>query len=448
MTDHPAHDRRDAPIPELEQGTRKHLGADGGAGAVGRTRDGALAQLDAEGRTALQSIVGAVALLLTTPQTAEQREYVAYVSFAAKVLEGAVVRTTSELTNLARTASSSPANSVEQILSTVRETLGMDVSFVSRFTEDRMIFRALEGDAVSFGWREGKGVPLEGTFCKRVVEGTLPNVIPDAKNDEHVNGLDITREADIGSYVGLPLRFSDGRVYGTLGCLSHSANPRLRERDREFMQVLARLVADQLEREELEAENRRLETRATGVSAFLAALAAHDDYTGDHAQAVVDYSVAVARRMGLSEGEVTEVEQAAALHDIGKLGIAEAILHEPGPLTSADWEAVRKHSVMGEEILSSTKGISHLAPVVRAVHERWDGKGYPDGLSGEEIPLASRIVHVCDAFDAMTSQRPYRKALDFPTALEVLKKNAGVQYCPRAVEAFLDVLGPVDSEDG
>jgi HD-GYP domain-containing protein (c-di-GMP phosphodiesterase class II) len=416
---------------------------------VSRNRDESLGNLDAEVWTALQSIDGAVYLLLhTTPLTAEQREYVTYVSRAAKHLEGAMIRTTTDLTELAGAASSRPPDSVKQILSTAREVLGMDVSFVSRFTEKQMVFRALEGDAGSFGWREGEGMPLEGTFCRRVVEGTLPNVIPDAKNDERVNRLAITHTADIGSYVGLPLRFSHGRVYGTLSCLSHSPDPKLPERDTRFMQVLARLVADQLEREELEAGNRRLETRTTGVDALLAALAAHDGYTEDHAQAVVDYSVALAQRMGLSEEEVDEVEQAAALHDIGKIGISEAVLREPGPLSNATWETVRAHAVIGEKIVSSTEGLSHLAPVIRAVHERWNGKGYPDGLSGEEIPLASRIISVCDAFHAMTSDRPYHQALNVSSAIEELKKNAGVLYCPGTMEAFLDVVGHADEEDG
>jgi len=120
-----------------------------------------------------------------------------------------------------------------------------------------MIFRALDGAAESFGWREGEGVPLDGTYCKRVVGGKLPNVVPDAKGDERVANLDITREADIGSYVGLPLRFFDGRLYGTLCCLSHAPDSHLQERDAKFMEVLARLLADRLEREELEGDQRK-----------------------------------------------------------------------------------------------------------------------------------------------------------------------------------------------
>jgi response regulator RpfG family c-di-GMP phosphodiesterase len=441
MIDPPANARIDIRRSETTEDSMGQPAAYEPAGPENRAGSASLAKLDAEVRTALQGIGGAVDLLLQTPLTTEQREYITRVSQAAESLKDAAVRNSSKSNELAGAAFRRPSDSVEQILRTARDSLGMDVSFVSRFTEEEMVFRALEGDARSFGWQEGEGVPLEGTFCRRVVEGTLPNVIPDAKNDDRVNRLDITREADIGSYVSLPLRFSDGRVYGTLCCLSHSSDPRPRERDAEFMQVLARLVADQLEREELAAANRTLETRTTGVSALLAALEAHDGDTQDHAQAVMDYSVAVAQRMGLSQAEVTEVEQAAALHDIGKIGLAEAILHEPRPLSNAEWERVRAHAEIGEKIVSSTEELSHLAPAIRAVHERWDGTGYPDGLSGEEIPLASRIISVCDAFHAMTSDRPYRMGLDENVALEALEKKAGAQFCPRTVEAFLVSVG-------
>ena len=344
------------------------------------------------------------------------------------------------LEGLADLSSTRTPDAINRTMALARETLGMDVAFVSKFAEDRMVFRALEGAAEAFGWQEGGGVPLKGTFCKRVVEGSLPNIVPDARSDGRVSGLEVTHEADIGSYVGLPLRFSDGRVYGTLCCLSHSPEPHLQERDARFMEVLARLVADQIEREEMEAQRRRLEVRATGVGALLAALVARDGRTGNHSRAVVGHSVAVARRMGLSEEEVGEVEQAALLHDIGKIGVGDAILNKPGPLTDAEWEVMRTHPVIGEEIVASTEGLSHLAPSIRAEHERWDGQGYPDGLQGEQIPLASRIILVCDAFHAITSDRPYRKALSVEEALGELEKNAGTQFCLRTVEAFVGMV--------
>ena len=140
---------------------------------------------------------------------------------------------------------------IEQLLSTVREALKMDVAFVSEFVQDQFVFRALEGDAESFGWREGKGFPLDESYCKRVLEGELPSVIPDARGEGGTRDLWLTREANIGSYVAVPVMLSDGRPYGTLCCVSHRADPRLRERDLGLMEGVARELGRQLKREGL-----------------------------------------------------------------------------------------------------------------------------------------------------------------------------------------------------
>ena len=141
---------------------------------------------------------------------------------------------------------------IEQLLSTVKEALEMDVAFVSEFAGDRLVFRTLEGEAESFGWREGEGFPLDESYCKRVLDGRLPNVVPDARSEDLTKDLWVTREADIGSYVAVPVVLSDGRPYGTLCCLSHKADPRLRERDLGLMQGVARELSRQLKREGLQ----------------------------------------------------------------------------------------------------------------------------------------------------------------------------------------------------
>jgi GAF domain-containing protein len=140
---------------------------------------------------------------------------------------------------------------IERLLSTVREALQMDVAFVSEFAGDQLVFRALEGDAESFGWREGEGFPLDESYCKRVLDGRLPSVIPDARSEGQTRELWVTSEADIGSYVAVPVMLSDGRPYGTLCCVSHRADPRLRERDLGLMEGVAREVSRQLKREGL-----------------------------------------------------------------------------------------------------------------------------------------------------------------------------------------------------
>ncbi|MDQ3943145.1 MAG: HD domain-containing protein [Actinomycetota bacterium] len=121
------------------------------------------------------------------------------------------------------------------------------------------------------------------------------------------------------------------------------------------------------------------------------------------------------------------------------MGVPDAILNKPGPLRDREWAMMREHHMIGERIVSSVEGFAHLAPIIRAEHERWDGKGYPDGLRGEEIPLTSRIVFACDAWHAMISDRPYREALG-REALDELQKNTGKQFDPRVVLALLDVV--------
>ena len=144
-----------------------------------------------------------------------------------------------------------PPEEIERLLSMVRENLEMDVAFVSEFAGDKLVFRALEGDAESFGWREGEGFALDESYCKRVLDGRLPNVVPDARSEDLAKDLWVTSEANIGSYVAVPVVLSDGHPYGTLCCVSHKADPGLRERDLGLMEGIAREVSRQIQREGL-----------------------------------------------------------------------------------------------------------------------------------------------------------------------------------------------------
>ena len=216
-----------------------------------------------------------------------------------------------ELLQLAGLAYYRASDRVERVLATAREQLDMDVALVSEVTEGQIAFRSLEGDAGSFHFKEGVATPLATVFCRKVIEGRIPYVVPNVGEDEEVRGLEMTRVSNIGSYVGVPLQFSDGRLFGTVCCMSHAPSLELRERDAGFMGVIARLIAEQIEREELEAKNRELKIKVTGIGALLAALDARDGYTGEHSQAVVELSAAVARRLGVPEEEVDEIEQAA-----------------------------------------------------------------------------------------------------------------------------------------
>jgi HD-GYP domain-containing protein (c-di-GMP phosphodiesterase class II) len=174
---------------------------------------------------------------------------------------------------------------------------------------------------------------------------------------------------------------------------------------------------------------------------LLTALEARDPGTARHTRGVVELAERVAIRLGLSDDGVDEVAQVAALHDIGKLATPDSILQKNGPLTEGERTIMQSHTIAGGDVLSRIPSLAHLERAVRATHERWDGDGYPDGLCDGMIPLASRIVFVCDAYDAMTSVRPYRAALvGQDAAVAEIERCAGAQFCPRSAEALVAVL--------
>jgi len=161
-------------------------------------------------------------------------------------------------------------------------------------------------------------------------------------------------------------------------------------------------------------------------------------YLATHNRNVCNYSIAIATRLNLPEELREVIRYAAFYHDIGKIGIPNSILFKPEQLTNEEWEIMKLHPVTGAELLSNE--CNQVANVVRHHHERWDGRGYPDGLIAEEIPLAAQIIAVADAFDAMTTDRPYRNAMNKNDAVAELVHYAGIQFNPKVVEAFLGLL--------
>jgi diguanylate cyclase (GGDEF)-like protein/putative nucleotidyltransferase with HDIG domain len=176
------------------------------------------------------------------------------------------------------------------------------------------------------------------------------------------------------------------------------------------------------------------------VAALASALQERDSYTGDHSESVVEVAGRVAQALGLDSDEVNEVRTAALLHDIGKVGIPDEILHKPGPLDDREWELMRRHPVIGERILRAIPGLGSVARIVRHEHERWDGRGYPDELAGDDAPIGSRIILACDAYHAMTSDRPYRSAMSHAEAVAELTRNAGTQFDPQVAQALVGYL--------
>jgi putative nucleotidyltransferase with HDIG domain len=176
------------------------------------------------------------------------------------------------------------------------------------------------------------------------------------------------------------------------------------------------------------------------VQTLIRSIEAKDPYTGGHSERVAEYSEKIAVKLGLSAEKVAALKKAASLHDIGKIGIFESILNKQGRLTDEEWEVIKKHPVVGEEILKPVFLDDEMLTIIREHHEHLDGSGYPDKLSGQKINIFAKIVSVADAYDAMTSSRAYRPALGKEKAIEELKKQRGIQFDPEVVDAFIKTL--------
>ncbi len=177
------------------------------------------------------------------------------------------------------------------------------------------------------------------------------------------------------------------------------------------------------------------------VEALANALEAKDEYTSDHTRSITDMALDVGAVLGLDTSAMKRLELGALFHDIGKIGIPSDIIRKPGPLTDSERKVMETHPELGEKILEPIDRLVDVRPIVRACHERYDGRGYPDGKSADEIPIEARIIFVCDAYHAMTTDRPYRSAMSQDDAVAQLRSNAGSQFDPNVVNAFLQTIG-------
>lgn len=280
--------------------------------------------------------------------------------------------------------------------------------------------------------------PLAAVAVRHVLATAQPVCVPHPQGQTSPLDAELGAASGSGSLVAVPL-VSAGRVTGALAVGT-------RER-REYTQldtsVLSTIAAQIAVAVENAATYRKLEdSYLATVSALASAMEASDEYTADHAETIARMAVEVGGQLGLDETELRQLHYAGLLHDIGKIGVPDPVLNKEGILTPGEAARMAEHTVIGERIVAQADYLRPVAPLVRAAHERWDGRGYPDGLAGENIPLASRIVFVCDAFHAMTSDRPYRRAMTVADAVTELRAQSGRQFDPRVVAAFAQALPP------
>jgi len=242
---------------------------------------------------------------------------------------------------------------------------------------------------------------------------------------------------NLSSAMGFPIRGKQG-IVGILIVLRMNEQNNLSQTDIEFTTIILNHLA-------IAIDNYRLfndleEAHFEAIKALAGALETKDAYTRGHSDRTVEFAAAIAKGIGLSPEGTDHIKYAAILHDIGKIGIPESILNKPGPLTEEEFEVMKKHPELGANIVKQIKFLAPVAPIIFHHQERFDGKGYPVGLSGEAIPIGSRIIAVLDAFDAMTSDRVYRKAPGKERAISELKQFSGTQFDPQVVESFLTLL--------
>lgn len=236
--------------------------------------------------------------------------------------------------------------------------------------------------------------------------------------------------------LAVPLK-AHSRVVGVLQLLNPLEGPSFSDEDLRRMEQFAGVLAPAIENARLYAVQRRqfLDT----VTAIAEAIEKRDPYTGGHVRRVVAYSVLLGTEMGLDPAELEELYLAATLHDVGKIATPDAVLRKPAPLDEQEAEVMRRHAADGADIVGRIRELRPVLPGVRHHHERLDGQGYPDGLAGDEIARVAKIIAVADTFDAITTSRPYRKALDPARAAAEIRAGAGSQFCPHVVAAFLSL---------
>ncbi|NQT90810.1 MAG: GAF domain-containing protein [Candidatus Omnitrophica bacterium] len=270
----------------------------------------------------------------------------------------------------------------------------------------------------------------------RVAKTGIPIIINEGQKIEpstkrYMRGL------SLASAVSIPI-IAHGRVIGVLNLGKHQNKPFFDDEDVELLMILAYEAGAAISNCRLIEE---LQDYYIGSIVSLAsALDTRDHYTQGHSERVGRYSTAIGKQLKLSHEQISNIRCASMLHDIGKIGIPDRILLKPGKLTEREFTVIKKHPVFAVKILRHIPRLKKIIPIVYHEHERYDGKGYVEGLKGRDIPIEARIISVADAYEAMTSDRPYRKALPMKVAIKELKKCAGTQFDPDVVKVFASIL--------
>jgi len=238
------------------------------------------------------------------------------------------------------------------------------------------------------------------------------------------------------SEIAVPLKVSE-KVIGVINIESYKKNT-FTEKDLELLTMVANQASIAIRNSQL--YNSLKQSYLESIKTLVSAIEAKDPYTAGHSERVRRYALKIARVLKLKPEEIEELDYAGYLHDIGKIGISDALLTKPSPLTKEEYELIKEHPKIGHNILKHAHHLAGACEIIKYEHERYDGNGYPNGLKKDKIPIGARIIAVADAYDAMTTDRPYRKALSKEEAIRRLKESSGTQFDPKVVKVFLSIL--------
>lgn len=354
--------------------------------------------------------------------------------------------------DMAITSSFDPRVSLNVLLDQVTSRMGVDAAAVLLYDPylHELTFvagrgfrsNAIERSRLRFG---------EGHAGRAAQERRLVSVPDLEKNLEQFVRADLLRNEGFRAYYAAPM-IAKGRVVGVLEVFHRSRLPAREDEMSQyeweiFLETLAGQAAIAVDNatlfQDLQYSNLQLQLAYDAtIEGWSRALDMRDRETEGHTQRVTELTLRLAREMGLSDDDLVHIRRGCLLHDIGKMGIPDNILLKPGPLTEEEWEIMRRHPQLAFDMLASIEYLRPALDIPFCHHEKWDGSGYPRGLKGEQIPLAARIFAVVDVWDALTSNRPYRKAWSKKRALAYIKKQAGTHFDPRVVEVFLRAMNP------
>ncbi len=323
-------------------------------------------------------------------------------------------------------------------LATVKaeELCGAETGSIWELDESRelLFFRVVRGRAA--GEIRSLTMPLGQGIVGHVAATGVAEIVDNVRADSRWQG-ELGVNFRTRAILCVPLK-AHGKIVGVLQLLNPTAETGFSENNLRYMKLFAGSLATAIGNARLYANQRR---QFLGmVTALAEAVDKRDPYTGDHIRRVVAYSLLLGVEFKADRKQLEQIRLAATLHDIGKIAIPDAILRKPTKLTPYESEIIRRHPIDGWEIIAHIHELKDILPAVRGHHERIDGSGYPDGLSGEEISFITRVVAVADTFDAMTTDRPYRRGLAPEDAAHEIYKSAGSQFCPVVVATFRELF--------